>query len=165
LLCESVPWYIDTSAPPNWTKTLRDLIEGYHLWIDLSKELTEQDLDRMIRDVVQVEAGIIAFSLVAFGLLLNAISTYNQINFGIAQVPGGRFYGYIPLGPTMLNFTFIAICDALSLSTGLISRIAPRKYSKLKSNLLLFSVCFLILSLVFFTWTVWSARFAFFYQI
>jgi hypothetical protein len=41
---------------------------------DATSEFSD-DFDRKIRDVVQVEGGIIAFSLLALGLVLNAIST------------------------------------------------------------------------------------------
>jgi archaellum biogenesis protein FlaJ (TadC family) len=121
------------------------------------------DLEKKVKDVVKVEGSIIAFSLLALGLVLNAISTYDQLNFALAQVPGGRFFGFIPLGPIMQTFTVIVLFDVACLSTGLVSRIAPGKHYDLKYGLIVFSVCSLVIGLVLFTWAVWSLRLAFFY--
>jgi hypothetical protein len=82
------------------------------------------DLEKKISDVIRMESNIIAFSILALGFLLSAISAFNQISFESAKI-GNPFYGSIPLGPTILNSTFMIVVDAVSLSTGLFGRIAP----------------------------------------
>ncbi len=123
------------------------------------------DFERKMIDVVKVEGTIIAFSLVAFGLLLNMISAFNQLNFELAQLPNGKFYGYVPLGPTMVYFTVMVACYVGSLSTGLISIIVPKKNSNARSVLIITSIAFITIGLFWFTWALWSLRLAFFYWV
>lgn len=97
---------------------------------------SSDDLEKRIGDVLRVEVGIVTISMVALGILVNAISSFNQTNIGLAQVgiiP--KLCQYIPLAPTFRNFIFIVMADVGSLSIGLFSRIITGKQAKRKRAL------------------------------
>jgi uncharacterized membrane protein YuzA (DUF378 family) len=125
---------------------------------------SSDDLEKKISDVIRVEGGIIAFSMVALGFLLNAISSFNQTNIGLKQIGMiTKLCGYVPIAPTFQYFVFIVLADVASLSTGLFSRIIPSKYSKWKLDLIVTSVFCLLISLGIFTYMIWRLQFAFYY--
>lgn len=73
-----VPFGNSTSDNPNLIEELRKKA--------LEKALNSDDLEKIISDVIRVEGGIIGFSMVALGFVLNAISSFNQTNIGLLQI-------------------------------------------------------------------------------
>jgi hypothetical protein len=144
-------------------------LQDFSLWgrCGLSSS-TSSDLDRFekeISDVIRVEGTVIAFTVVALGFLVSAISSFNQLNIGLAQISGSKMVcEYIPLGPTFLLSGFIIIADAASLCAGLFAKVLDRADYRWRYRLLIASIVLLALGLGIFVTTVWNLRNAFFYH-
>lgn len=120
-------------------------------------------LEKTISDVIRVEASIIAFSMVALGFVLSAISSFNQTNIGLQQIGIGKLCQYVPIAPTFQYFVVIVLLDVACLSTGLLSRIIRSEHFKLKRDLMHVSVFFVLASLGMFAYVIWWLQFAFYY--
>ncbi|MGA2238901.1 MAG: hypothetical protein ABSG74_06805 [Candidatus Bathyarchaeia archaeon] len=121
------------------------------------------DLEKTISDIIHVEAGVASVSMVALGVLISAINSFNQTNIGLAQSGMIKLCQYIPLAPTFRLFVLIVVADVVSLSAGLFARIIDKEPAKWRSRLINASVCFLVLSLVFFAIAVLGLANAFYY--
>jgi 4-amino-4-deoxy-L-arabinose transferase-like glycosyltransferase len=124
---------------------------------------TTDDLEKTVSDVINVEGTMIAFTMVAMGFVLSAISSFNQTNIGLVQIGMGKLCEYVPIAPTFQFFIYMVIADTVSLSTGLFARLAAKEQIKPKRRLLDASVWFLILGLGFFAMAVTLLGRAFYY--
>jgi hypothetical protein len=125
---------------------------------------SSDDLEKKISDVIRVEGGIIAFSMVALGFLLSAISSFNQTNIGLFQIGMiKKLCSYVPIAPTFSYSVSIVLLDVACLSTGLFSRLIRSEHRKLKLDLIVVSVFCVLTSLGLFAYVIWTLQFAFYY--